>query len=273
MSSELVLVARGDGVTTLTLNHPRRLNGWTLAMMTALREALAAAAADEDTRVVVLTGADPYYSAGVDLSGSLRLDHPRKLRAAIVAQNRALFDLFIDFPKPLIAAVNGPAIGASVTTATLCDAIVASEKATFSTPFAALGVPAEGCSSVQFPRLLGEENARRLLGPEGWKPTGAEAVAIGLAEAVVPHERLLDEASALARRWIAEGARRTYRGGATREELRAINAEESERVADAFLDAPFLRAQQRFLWSRGKRAPAAMFFGLRVLRPLWSRLL
>ena len=68
---------------------------------------------------------------------------PRTLFNDIVARNQALFDMFLDFPKPIIAAVNGPAIGASVTSATLCDAIVASEKATFNTPFAALAVPAE----------------------------------------------------------------------------------------------------------------------------------
>ena len=63
---------------------------------------------------------------------------------------------YFQFPKPLIIAVNGPAIGACVTSATVCDAIVASEKATFATPFAKLGVPPEGCSSVHFERLMGK---------------------------------------------------------------------------------------------------------------------
>ena len=89
--------------------------------------------------------------------------------------NQALFNLFLDFPKPILIAVNGPALGASVTSATLCDGIIASDKATFSTPFAALGVTPEGCSSVQFARLMGEENAERMLGREGWRP-GAEEV-------------------------------------------------------------------------------------------------
>ena len=85
-----------------------------------------------------------------------------------------LFDAIIEFPKPIVAAVNGPAIGASVTTATLMDDIVATEEATFSLPFAKLGVPPEGCSSVTFKELLGERNAERMLGLENWAPTARE---------------------------------------------------------------------------------------------------
>ncbi|MBW2534349.1 MAG: enoyl-CoA hydratase/isomerase family protein, partial [Deltaproteobacteria bacterium] len=73
--------------------------------------------------------------------------------------------------------------------------------------------------------------------------------------------------------WAAERTGRAYRGGFTREQLEAINAAESERVADAFLSAPFLRGQYRFLWKKNKRVPAAIFFALCHSRPLWSRLL
>ena len=96
-----------------------------------------------------------------------------------------LFELFLDFPKPIIAAVNGPAIGASVTSATLCDALLASDTATFSTPFARLGVPPEGCSSVNFERFMGRDNANRMMGEEAWVPTSKEAVEIGLATKAV----------------------------------------------------------------------------------------
>ncbi len=144
-TSTLVLIATRHGVTTLTMNRPKKLNGWTIPMLEALRAAFRGVLADDETKAVVLTGTDPYYCAGVNLGGTLKLAHPKKLHAMIVEHNQALFDSFLDFDKPIIAAVNGPAIGAAVTTARLCDTIIASEEATFSTPFAALGVTPEGC--------------------------------------------------------------------------------------------------------------------------------
>lgn len=268
-----ILTHKQDGVTTLTLNTPERLNGWTMEMMDALKEGCRAAAWDDETKVLVLTGADPYYCAGVNLAATLRLVHPRKLHAMIVEHNQALFDAFLDFPKPLLVAVNGPAIGASVTSATLCDGIVASEKATFSTPFAALGVTPEGCSSVHFARIMGQANADRMLGVEGWKPTAEEALEAGLIQWTAPHDKLVEEAHRIAREWIASGAARSFRGGSERDELKAINARESVELADSFLSAPFIKAQFKFLWSKKKLGPAAMFLAMLISRPLWSRLL
>lgn len=271
--TSIILQDKRDGVTRLTMNTPARLNGWTMQMMEALKEAFRAAAADDETKVLVLTGADPYYCAGVNLAATLRLGHPRKLHAMIIEHNQALFDMFLDFPKPILIAVNGPAIGASVTSATLCDGIIASEKATFSTPFAALCVTPEGCSSIHFARLMGEENTARMLGQEGWKPTAEEALEAGLIQWISPHDKLLEEAQKIAREWISSGAARSFRGGSLRDELKAVNARESRALADAFLSAPFIRAQFRFLWSKKKWGPAAMFLTMLVSRPLWSRLL
>ncbi len=270
---DLILRSSARGVTTLTMNMPERLNGWTLEMMEALRTAMDSAASDPQTKAVILTGADPYYCAGVNLGATMKLSHPKALHAEIVARNRALFENFLRFPKPILAAVNGPAIGASATSATLCDGIIASERATFSTPFAALGVCPEGCSSVLFARMMGEEAAARMLGPEGWKPTGAEAHEVGLAQRVVPHEALLAEAQRIAEGWVEAGAKRTLPCGATLEELLEVNARESVGVADSFLSAPFLKGQFRFLWGKKKRGPAMTFLALWKTRPIWSRLL
>ena len=268
-----ILTHTRDGVTTLVMNTPERLNGWTMEMMDALKGAFRVAARDDGTRVLVLTGADPYYCAGVNLAATLRLGHPRTLHAMIVKQNQALFDVFLDFPKPLLIAVNGPAIGASVTSATLCDGIIASDRATFSTPFAALGVTPEGCSSVQFARIMGQANADRMLGADGWKPTAEEALAAGLIQWLAPHDKLAEEFYRIAREWIASGAARSFRGGSGRDELKAVNASESTALADAFLSAPFIRAQFKFLWSKKKWGPATMFLTILISRPLWSRLL
>jgi enoyl-CoA hydratase/carnithine racemase len=268
-----LIIEKEDGVTTLTMNRPARLNGWTMDMMDAIKSAFSDAAQDADSDVLILTATDPYYCAGVNLAATLRLAHPRKLHAMIVEHNRALFDAFLDFPKPILVAVNGPAIGASVTSATLCDGIIASEKATFSTPFGALGIPPEGCSSVHFERLMGRANAARMLGEEGWKPTAEEALDAGLIQWVVPHDELGSEARRIARNWIDSGVERSFRAGSSRDELKAVNARESVALADAFLSTPFLRAQFRFLRSRKKWGPAAMFLVMLLTRPLWSRLL
>ena len=111
--SSLILRSTHNGVTTLTLNMPKRLNGWTAPMMEALKAGFDDASTDEATRALVLTGTDPYYCAGVNLGATVELGHPRDLHAKIVAHNQALFELFLRFPKPIMIAVNGPAIGGS----------------------------------------------------------------------------------------------------------------------------------------------------------------
>ncbi len=268
-----ILMHKQKGVTILTMNRPERLNGWTLEMMDALKEKFGVAAKDDETKVLVLTGTDPYYCAGVNLVATLRLTHPRKLRTMIKEYNQALFEVFLDFPKPILVAVNGPAIGASVTSATLCDGIIASEKATFSTPFAALGVTPEGCSSVLFPRLMGKANAHRMLGEQGWKPTAKEALEVGLIQWVSPHDKLTEEIHRIAQKWIASGAVRGFRAGIGRDELKTINAKESAILADTFLGVPFIKGQIAFLWRKKKIGMTAMFLTVLFSRPLWSRLL
>ena len=242
-------------------------------MLDALQATMSAAATDAATKVLILTGTDPYYCAGVNLSGAFQLAHPRKMHANIVQRNEALFNLFLDFPKPILVAVNGPAIGASVTSATLCDAIIASEKATFSTPFAALGVPPEGCSSILFERLIGKRNAARMLGPEGWRPTAQEALDTGLIHKVVAHDALQTEARRMAEQWVDEGVTRHFRGNSQLDELKAVNRRESVQIADAFLGVPFLKAQLKFLSAKKKWRAAAIFLALLALRPIWSRLM
>ena len=123
-----MLSSTKNNVTTLTMNDPKKLNGWTGPMMLTLRERFHQHATDPETKVLILTGADPYYCAGVNLSAAIQPMHPRKLHGLIRTNNQAVFDAFLDFPKPIIVAANGPAIGACVTSASLCDAIVASEK-------------------------------------------------------------------------------------------------------------------------------------------------
>ena len=164
------------------------------------------------------------------------------------------------------------AIGACVTSATLCDSIIASEKATFSTPFAKLGIVPEGCSSVHFERIMGQANAKRML-DEGWTPTAQEALEAGLVQEVVPHSELLACAQARGEQYIKEKKVRNLVKDNLVEEYKSVNMKESYALADAFLAAPFLTAQYNFLKSKGKKQQANIFWFLKVSRPLWSLLL
>jgi enoyl-CoA hydratase/carnithine racemase len=262
-----------EGVVTVQMNRPDKLNGWTQEMIAAIKEAFGKADQAANVKVIIFTGSGKYYSAGANLAGTVEIMHPKKLHQMIVAGNQDLFDTFLDCSKPILAAVNGPALGASVTSATLCQGIIASTEATFSTPFKSLGITPEGCSTVQFPRLMGAANAERMLGEEGWKPTAAEALEAGLVQWVVPPEQLLEKANAIAQDWIAAGAPKQFLKGSQLAELKAANASESEALADAFLGADFLQGQGRFLWRKKKHVPAAVFYSLWASRPLWGRLL
>ena len=191
--------ATNPSIAILTMVNPRKLNGWTQPMMEAMHRDFAAASHDANIKGVVVTGEGSYYSAGVDLSGTIKPMAPKALQHMIRTKNQLVFDTFLDFPKPLVVAVNGAAIGASVTTATLSDAIVACKESSFNTPFTRLGVPPEGCSSVHFEFLMGKETAARMLGKEGWVPNGEEAAKVGLVTKCVDKSVLVEEAVNLCR--------------------------------------------------------------------------
>ena len=178
-----------------------------------------------------------------------------------------MFDSFLDFPKPLLIAANGPAIGASVTSATLCDGIIASNTATFSTPFERLGIPPEGCSSVNFERIMGSAAANKMLF-HNWVPTAQEAKDLGFILDVVPADKLMEQAQLIAETWIKENKTRNVRS-----DLKEVNRKESEELATAFLSTPFLNAQYKFLLSKGKTQLAYIFKFMALTRPIWSLLL
>ena len=134
------------------------------------------------------------------------------------------------------------------TSASLADAIIASEKAWFSGQFYNEGVRPEGCATTTFPRVMGEAMAKRILGREGWEPSAQEAKEAGLVSEVVRHEQLIQRALEMANQWSKSNkTRRVGLGHGSVDEYLNINMAESFGVADDFLSDKFLNwLEQRF---------------------------
>ena len=272
-SREPVLVqSLTNRVMTLRFNDPRKKNAWGAEMLEALLSSLNRAASDPSVSVVILTGTGDYYCSGVDFVSSFPVMRPSLLVEHLHASNQRLFDTFILFPKPIIVAANGPAIGASVTSATLCDAILASPTASFHTPFAALGIVPEGCSSYWFEKVMGVDASNRMLGAEGWRPTAAEAHAAGFVRQVIGSGDVLAAAQVMGENWASSGRRRSVVEQGEVPTLLKVNAAESKALARAFVDTKFLSAMYEAARAKGKTKLAAAFWVLMHTRPLWSRL-
>jgi len=192
---ELVLVQDAARVRTLTLNRPAALNAFNDALYDAAGDALRDAAADPAVAVVIITGAGRAFTAGQDL-GEMA-DPPRHSDGE--PHGFAYFlDVLCEFPKPLIAAVNGLGVGIGLTLLPHCDFVLISEAARLRAPFATLGVTVEAGNSLLLPERIGWTNAAHLLYTAEWLDADA-CVALGLAWKKVPADELLTAAHALAR--------------------------------------------------------------------------
>jgi peroxisomal 3,2-trans-enoyl-CoA isomerase len=188
------------GVMEIRLSRPDKRNAITWAMYDEIGAALAAAAADPAVRVALVTGDGEFYSAGNDLTNftaKMPPGGPREMASFAGALLRRFVHAWIDFPKLLVVAVNGPAVGIPVSTLPLADVAYASHRATFHTPFTALGQCPEACSSLTFPALMGPAAASEVL-LMGRKLTAAEAAARGLVAEVFEHGSFAAEVRARA---------------------------------------------------------------------------
>ena len=212
-----------DGVATLTLNRPDALNALNSQLRRELLAAIKAAARDEGTRAVVITGAGRGFCAGADLRGG---SDERAFRAVLTAEYNPLIEAIRSVPKPVVAAVNGVAAGAGVSLALAADVVVASDEARFVPAFSRIGlVPDSGLARVLV-RVLGRHRAFEIL--MGERQLGAnDARDLGLVAAVVPAESLAGTARELARR-LADGP--TAAIGLTK---RLLNAAENATLAEA----------------------------------------
>ncbi len=186
------------GIRLLTLNDPERRNPLSPRLVQDLLKELDAAEQDPSTRAVVLTGAGPAFSAGADL------DFLKGVTTAGAEANYAhsrelmrLFHRVYTFPKPTLAAINGPAVAGGAGLATACDLAVMSEEAKIGYTEVKIGFVA-ALVGVILVRNVGEKHAKELL-LTGRLVSAAEAYRMGLVNRIVPAEQLLDEALALAR--------------------------------------------------------------------------
>ena len=230
MTDDLVETVK-DGVATLTLNRPDRLNALSPAMLDGLLAALPRLAADPDVGAVVLTGAGRAFCAGGDVKamaegrelapGSLE-DKAQALRSRMEV-SRWLHEM----PKPTVAMVRGAAAGAGLSMALACDLRVAGESARFTTAFARVGYSGDFGGSFFLTRLVGTARARELYFTADLVDA-ARAEAIGLVNRVVPDARLEEETQALAAR-LARGPRI-----ALRYMKRNLNVAEHAALGDVF---------------------------------------
>ena len=193
-----ILQHREAGVLTLTFNRVERKNSINVAMYDALATALEQAAADSATRVVLIQGHETVFSAGNDIEDFLK-NKPAGEDSPVFRFLRAI----AAFPKPLVAAVCGPAVGVGTTLLLHCDLVYAGDNAAFSMPFVNLGLCPEAASSLLVPRMFGMHRAAEalLLG----EPFFAEAAQeVGLVNRVVPPAECNALAQAQARKLAAK---------------------------------------------------------------------
>ncbi len=194
-------------VSLVTLNRPERMNAMAFDVMIPLREAIDAVGRDPDTRVVVLTGAGPGFCSGADLEDPGVIPDIDGLGIPSIAQRagRLLHDVIIaihDLPVPVIAAVNGPAIGGGLCLAACCDIRVAAAPAYFRAAGVNNGLTATELGlSFTLPRAIGSSRAMELM-LTGRDMDAAEAAAVGFVSAVTDVEGLLPHCYEIAERII-----------------------------------------------------------------------
>ncbi|HEY1508903.1 MAG TPA: crotonase/enoyl-CoA hydratase family protein [Solirubrobacteraceae bacterium] len=201
MEFEQITTDVDQGVLTITLNRPDRLNAWTPTMGNELIAAFDAADADDGVRVIIVTGAGRGFCAGADLAGGGgTFDYrQRESEGPVPRDGGGQFTLRVfESTKPVIAAINGPAVGVGATMTLPMDIRLAAEEARIGFVFARRGIVPEACSSWFLPRAVGISRAME------WVATGRvfgaqEALDAGLVRSLHPAGELLDAARSLAR--------------------------------------------------------------------------
>ncbi|HTK65582.1 MAG TPA: enoyl-CoA hydratase/isomerase family protein [Pseudonocardia sp.] len=200
---ELLLEDRGDGVRLVTLNRPEFFNATNERLHEAVITVWRYLADDPEARAVVLTGAGSAFSAGGDMEHFIEVQNDLVLRRKEIEGARRLVAAMLEFPLPLVAAVNGPAVGLGCNLAVLSDIVLIAEDTFMADPHVGVGLTAADGGAPTWPLLMGMLRAKEYL-LTGARIPAQQAVAIGLANRAVPGAELLDEALTLARLLAAQ---------------------------------------------------------------------
>lgn len=203
MEFETVIYDKKDQVAVVTLNRPKVLNAMNKQLWLDLREAFLAARADDEVRVVILTGQGRAFSTGADLKDSR--DRTLGQYRDYLNHLQEMSRLILRFEKPTIAAVNGYALGSGYELALACDLRVAAEGARFGSPEAKVSSSVTGGAMRLLPLLVGPGKAKELLFTSE-TIDGREALRIGLVNQVVGDDRLIPAALEMARKIVPNSA-------------------------------------------------------------------
>jgi 2-(1,2-epoxy-1,2-dihydrophenyl)acetyl-CoA isomerase len=213
LTYETVIWEQEEGIGRITLNRPDSLNAWTDEFGSELKQAVTVDAADPSVRAVLVTGAGRGFSSGADLKTGFDAD-PEDGMPNIRKELHEVYHPIIAgvrrLEKPVVAAVNGPAVGIGASLAFACDLVLAAESAFFGLAFVNIGLMPDGGSTLFVPAAVGKARAfeMALLGS---RIPAAKALEWGLVNAVHPDEQLMTEANGLVER-LAAGPTRSYAG-------------------------------------------------------------
>jgi 2-(1,2-epoxy-1,2-dihydrophenyl)acetyl-CoA isomerase len=209
LSSDSVIWEQQGGVGTITLNRPESLNAWTAEFGGALRDIIEGPAADPSVRAVGITGAGRGFSSGADLKAGFD-PHPDgmpNIRKELQVYHPAIAGLR-RLPKPVVAIVNGPAVGIGCSLALACDLVLAAESAFFGLAFVNIGLMPDGGSTLFVPAAVGKARAFQMA-MLGERVPAQQALDWGLVNFVYPDESIRGEGDVLVER-LASGPTQSY---------------------------------------------------------------
>ncbi len=266
-SYEQILFERRDRIGIITLNRPERLNAWTWKMNAEIADAVTRCNDDPGIGCIVVTGAGRGFCSGADMQGFDRAIDARDRATSAEERRRASApeerreppgEGFYQTSKPIIAAINGAAIGVGLTMTLTMDLRIASDKARFAMRFVRMGLVPEAGSSLYLPQIVGIANALEL-SMTGRIIDAADALRYGLVSRVVPHDELMPQALKLAEEIAANptdavwSAKKLLHRNMVDSDKQAVSRREGAAIYEQYQSAGHKEAVRAFIEKRNPR--------------------